>query len=114
MARRGRRGTLTAKTYFPSTGDQMQMEDILWECAKSNTVSTPRGEKIRYAMLLGFPSGEDTVIPMVVHDQDDHTWKDMILEETETILRRIPGDPVTFRTYDWNKDTKTWRQRLED
>lgn len=88
------------------------MDDMLWECAKSNTVSTPQGSKIRYAMLLGFPPGEDSVIPMVVHDQNDHTWKDMILEETNTILRRVPGKE--FRVYDWNKDSETWKQRLED
>lgn len=112
MARRGRRGSLSPKTYFPATGDQLQMDDMLWECAKSNTVSTPQGSKIRYAMLLGFPPGEDSVIPMVVHDQNDHTWKDMILEETNTILRRVPGKE--FRVYDWNKDSETWKQRLED
>ena len=114
MARRGRRGSLSPKTYFPATGDQLQMEDMLWECAKSNTVSTPKGEKIRYAMLLGFPPGEDHVVPMVVHDQDDPAWTENILEETQTIHRRIPGDEVTFRIYDWSKNSKTWQQRLDE
>lgn len=112
MARRGRRGSLSPKTYFPATGDQLQMDGMLWECAKSNTVQTPRGDKIRYAMLLGFPAGEDEVIPLVVHDQDDKVWTSNILEEADTILRRVPGKE--FRIYDWNKDSKTWKQRLED
>ena len=114
MARRGRRGTLSPKTYFPATGDQLQMAGMLWECAKSNTATTPSGDKIRYAMLLGFPSGEDTVVPMVVHDQEDPSWTQNILSETETILRRIPGDAPTFRAYDWSKESNTWRQRLDE
>jgi hypothetical protein len=92
----------------------MKMDGMLWECAKSNTVQTPRGNKIRYAMLLGFSPGEDEVVPIVVHDQDDDTWRDNILGETDTILRRIPGEEPTFRVYDWNKDSSTWQQRLED
>lgn len=115
MARRGRRGSLSPKTYFPGTGDQLQMDGMLWECAKSNTASTPRGDKVRYALLLGFPAGEDEVVPITVHDQSDDTWTDSILAETVTIMRRIPGtDSPTFRVYDWNSDSRTWQQRLED
>lgn len=114
MARRGRRGSLSPKTYFPGTGDQMQTDNILWECAKSNAVVTPQGDKIRYAMLLGFTAGEDQVLPMVIHDQKDETWVAGILEDTKTIMRRIPGEVVTFRVYDWNKESGTWQQRLDE
>ena len=112
--RRGRRGSLSPKTYFPSTGDQLQMDGMLWECAKANTVTTPRGQKVRYAMLLGFPAGEDDVIPLTVHDQEDTTWTENILGETVSIMRRIPGAETTFRVYDWNAESKTWRQRLDE
>ena len=114
MARRGRRGSLSPKTYFPATGDQMKTPDVLWECAKSNTVTTPRGDRIRYAILLGFSPEAEDVIPIVVHDQNDVSWRDEVLADTNTILRRIPGEDVTFRVYDWNRDSSTWQQRLED
>ena len=114
MARRGRRGSLSPKTYFPATGDQIQNEDILWECAKSNTVSTPKGQKVRYAILLGFSPDSDDAVPLVVHDQQDNVWVDGVLPEAKTILRRIPGQTPTFRMYDWNRETSTWQQRLDD
>ena len=114
MARRGRRGSLSPKTYFPATGDQLKMDGMLWECAKSNTATLNNSNKVRYALLLGYAAGEDEVVPLAVHDRGDPLWTDNILGETETIFRRIPGEDPTFRIYDWNKDSKTWQQRLED
>ena len=115
MARRGRRGSLSPTTYFPSTGDQLQITEagLLWECAKSNTATTPRGDKVRYALLLGLLADDDEVIVMAIHDQDDRVW----LEEVDVIHRRLPGgtdDAIRLRSYDWNKSTKTWQQQLQD
>ena len=111
MARRGRRGSLSPKTYFPSTGDQLQLTDegLLWECLKSNTTAA-RGEKIRYALLIGLLADEDDHVVMSIHDKDERVW----LDDVDVIHRRIPGGSPPLRSYDWNEGTQTWQQRLED
>jgi len=111
MARRGRRGTLSPKTYFPSTGDQLECTSVglLWECAKSNTSETPRGTKVRYALLMGFSPDHDEPVLQAIHDQDERGW----LHAVEVIRRRVKSDD-TMRTYDWDPETSTWKQRLED
>jgi len=111
MARRGRRGSLSPKTYFPSTGDQLQLteEGLLWECAKSNTTTTSRGEKIRYALLIGLLADDDDLVIMSIHDRDDRVW----LDDVDVIHRRIPNkEEPTLRSYDWNEESRTWQQRL--
>jgi hypothetical protein len=90
------------------------MEGILWECAKSNKIRLKSGDTVRYALLLGYAPGEDGFVPLAVHGKDDPLWKTNILEETETIHRRIPGEVTTFRVYDWSKESQTWLQRLQD
>jgi hypothetical protein len=117
MARRGRRGSLSPKTYFPSTGDQLQLteEGLLWECAKSNSIA-PRaghkGEKIRYALLVGVLAESTEEIVMAIHDRDDRDW----LDDVDVIHRRIPSGLMgsSLRSYDWNEETRTWQQRLQD
>jgi hypothetical protein len=110
MARRGRRGSLSRKTYFPATGDQLQSTDngLLWECAKSNTAQTPRGEKVRYGLLVGHIAGEDEEIILSIDDRDDRGW----LDEVDTIHRRV--NPEIIRSYLWNPETSSWQQKLED
>lgn len=113
MARRGRRGSLSPKTYFPSTGDQLQLteEGLLWECAKSNTTTTSRGEKIRYALLIGLLADDDDLIVLAIHDRDERIW----LDDVDVIHRRIVGEEgPLLRSYDWSKESQTWKQRLED
>jgi hypothetical protein len=89
---------------------QITEAGMLWECAKSNKATTPSGEKIRYALLMGHVAGEDETIILSIHDRDDREW----LDEVDVIHRRITLPDPTFRIYDWSKDTNTWRQRLED
>ena len=110
MARRGRRGSLSRKTYFPATGDQLQNKGagLLWECAKSNTAKTPRGEIIRYALLIGHVAGEDSEIILSIDDKDDRMW----LDDVDLIHRRV--NPEITRSYQWNPESSTWQQQLED
>ena len=112
MARKGRRGSLSKKTYFPGTGDELENHDggIVWYCAKSNTYKE-EGLKVRYALLLGTSSEMDEKLPWAVQEGDEREW----LNGINTIRRKLPGEGEPFfRVYDWNKDSGTWQQRMEE
>lgn len=111
MARRGRRGTLSSKTYFPATGDQLQKTrfGVLWECAKSNTAQTPAGDKVRYAFLMGFSPEQDEIQFRSIHEFDGKEW----LEGIDLIRRRISSTD-SFREYKFDWETGTWKQTLEE
>ena len=108
MARRGRRGSLSETTYFPSTGDELEdhVLGIVWKCAKANKYEH-EGETFKYALLLGISSEFEGALPKAIHnDTTDY------LEGIETIRRRI--DENTVRIYDWSTDSGTWQQRMEE
>ena len=110
---KGRIGALSPKTYFPATGDQLEFETAaVWECAKSNTYSIPEEVSdigvVRYALLLKYAKGDVVAIRCLLSSsEDDRLW----LSGARAVHRRIPNRG--FRTYDWNGETNTWRQRKD-
>jgi len=111
MARRGRIGSLSESTYFPGTGDQLEDHQlgIVWECAKSNKFKDVlTGRTVKYGLLLGrSPDITDFAVKAISSEHSD------FLDGIETIRRKLPEEGL-FRVYDWNNDSETWQQRVED
>lgn len=107
-----RKGSLSAKTFFPNTGDQFvnEEEGIFWECVRSNSYIKDGPEvegkatkiMVRYALLEGV-SGDETLY-WAITDQGEKTW----LANVCTINRRVKEDEL--RGYEYNSDTKTWQE----
>lgn len=107
-----RKGSLSAKTFFPNTGDQLvnEEEGIFWECVRSNSYVEEGPEvegkqtkiMVRYALLKGV-SG-DEVLWWAITDQGEKTW----LTNICTINRRVKDDEL--RMYTYNTDTGTWQE----
>tara|TARA_Y100000034_G_C6862181_1_gene392525 strand:+ start:470 stop:790 length:321 start_codon:yes stop_codon:yes gene_type:complete len=103
MARRGRRGSLSPKTFFPATGDQLEdpEDGIVWVCGKSNNLQDEHtGEKVRYALLIGRSSGFDESLFLPICDQDK-SWMEGIV-----VIRRKNGSG--FKTYSLSESRGTW------
>ena len=125
MARTGRIGSLSPKTYFPRTGDQLVFDNgILAVCAKANSVTNPfTNGDVRYGLMcisreVYGEEGEWLPIDDVVSETGEMEW----IRELEaaadsglvSIRRRLPaGDRVDgkeCREYKKNDATGTWQQ----
>jgi hypothetical protein len=104
---RGRVGSLSLKTYFPDTGDQMEdpKGGVVWSCVRSNTFTDSSGEKILYGLLMGKTSDDEVVYEPI--SSLDKKW----LHGVQTIRREIVEG--AWRVYNWSEETGTWRQLRE-
>jgi hypothetical protein len=106
---RGRIGSLSRKTFFPGTGDQMEntADGIVFACVRSNKFET-NGSVIQYGLLQGVSSDGETFFRSI--DSEDKDW----LNGVTTIRRLLQAEGV-WRTYTWAEETGTWRQvRVSD
>lgn len=88
MARRGRTGSLTTKTYFPRTGDTLDIKGCndVYHCVRQNNVVF-RGTTIRYCLLAATnPDWGSTAIYITFHDDNDSALKEF-LKTVEKITR---------------------------
>lgn len=104
-----RKGALSKKTFWPSTGDILENveEGLSWECVRANNYfDESRGEKIRYGLLVAEPpadSGVEEKLIQAIHDRDDSPW----LEDIAFIFRKAPNG---YRKYAYNAATETWQE----
>jgi len=101
-----RKGSLSVKTYFPNSGDQLEnhREGIVWECGRSNNYDNkPTNEKFKYGLLIGRSSEIDDPVLWAIHDRDQSPWLDHI----DIIHRRVG---TSKKTYYYNESTKTWQE----
>lgn len=106
MARR--KGSLSRKTYWPSSGDILENPDdgVTWEYVRGNVFLTEKGVKIRYGLLVGVTAEFDAPIARTIDDQNKPEWLDGIL----TIKRKVGGET---KPYVYNKETDTWQEEGE-
>jgi hypothetical protein len=107
MVRRPRKGSLSKKTYFPNTGDQLENpeEGIIWECAKANKWRDPKtGTIYRYGLLVGrTPELADPIL-WAISSNDGSPWLDGI----DTINRKNGAEEL--KRYEFNWETETWQE----
>ena len=114
MARRGRTGSLSPKTYFPKTGDTLdeQGSSVVYNCLRQNNVIF-KGETVRYSLLVASsPDWNGAVVFFTFHDDGDIGLHEL-LKHVQTITRpRSKGEGSI--SYEWNRGSKTWTQQEED
>ena len=114
MARRGRTGSLSPKTYFPKTGDSLDVRggDEVYHCLRQNNV-VYRGTTVRYCLLSATaPSWGDTVVFFTFHD-DGEVELGELLKNVNSITRPRSKGPGSI-TYEWDKQSRTWVQSSDD
>lgn len=114
MARRGRTGSLSPKTYFPRTGDILDVKGCneVYECLRQNNIIF-RGETVRYSLLVASsPDWDGALVFFTFHDDGDTALYEL-LKSIQTITRPRSKGEGAIR-YEWDRSTGTWIQREGD
>ena len=113
MARRGRTGSISPKTYFPRTGDSLDVRgsNEVFYCLRQNNVVF-RGETVRYCLLVATsPDWDDAVIFSTYHDDGSLELSELLKSIVKITRPRSKGEGSI--TYVWNRTTQTWMQEEE-
>lgn len=114
MARRGRTGSLSPKTYFPRTGDSLDVEgsNEVYTCLRQNNVVF-RGVTVRYSLLAATsPDWDDAVVFCTYHDDGDMALHEL-LKSVKAITRPRSKGEGSIR-YEWDRSTRTWLQAEDE
>jgi len=110
MARRGRTGSLSPKTYFPRTGDTLDVKGSseVYKCLRQNNIVF-KGETVRYSLLVATsPDWDDAVVFFTFHDDGDTALHEL-MKSIQTITRpRSKGEGSI--SYEWDRRSNTWIQ----
>ncbi len=111
MARRGRTGSLSPTTYFPRTGDTLDVKgsNEVYKCLRQNNVVF-RGETVRYSLLVASsPDWDDAIVFFTFHDDGDIALHEL-MKSVQTITRPRSKGEGSIR-YEWDRRSNTWMQR---
>ena len=113
MAKRGRTGSLSPKTFFPKTGDSYDIKGSseVYECLRQNNI-VDKGKTIKYCLLVGTDPNIGYTIFLTFHDQDDPALSEFA-DLVKTIVRPRSKGPGCIR-YSWNRGSQTWIQTEEE